>query len=284
MKKALKVILILFALISIAFFMGVCGTFFKISGKLGEKLGGGDVAIVDVKGTIVLADDIVENLEDVRKDDSVKAVVLRVDSPGGSVGASQEIFEEVKKVDAEKPVVASMGDVAASGGYYIAIGARRIFANPGTITGSIGVRMEHMNFGDLLKWAKLEHQTLKSGEMKDIGAFDRPLSPKEKEFLEGVLKGMHKQFKTAVAEMRKISVEEIEKIADGRIYTGEEALSLKLIDEIGGMVPAVKKAGELASIKGEPKVKKVKEETFWWLKSLLKESIKAGQMLAMYEL
>lgn len=234
---------------------------------------GGNVALVKIEGTIISPDKAIDQLEDARKDPAIKAVVVRIDSPGGSVGASQEIFEELKEIDKLKPVVVSMGDVAASGGYYISCGARKVFANLGTVTGSIGVRMEHMNIKELLNWAKISHETLKSGNFKDIGNPDRPLTPEERELLQELLASMHKQFKEAVSKARKIPMEKVNKIADGRVYTGEQAKELGLVDEIGGLLAAVRFAGKDAGIKGEPMLKKYESEKPWWYKILFEESL-----------
>lgn len=283
MRKTIIVILIGAVLIFAAFAFGMCASVFKKS-----PLIGGGIGLIKIEGTIFTADDILEQLKEARLDSRVKAILIRIDSPGGAVSASQEIYEEVKRLDKEKPVIVSMGNVAASGGYYIACGARKIFANPGTITGSIGVRMEHVNLKDLLTWAKVEHQTLKSGEFKDVGSPDRPLTKEERELLENVLKNMHAQFKKTVASQRKIPAETVEKIADGRIYTGEQALELKLIDEIGGFPMAVKDAARLAGIKGEPALKKFKEERSWWVRLFFEQVLSvlnsASKTLAVYKL
>lgn len=214
----------------------------------------GDLAIIEVLGGIFDPKDTVELLEEARKNKAVRAVVLRVDSPGGSVSASQEIFEAVQHFKGTKPIVASMGTVAASGGYYISAPASKIVANAGTVTGSIGVRMEYINIQDLMGWARLRPVTLKSGEMKDIGSPTRDMTAQEKEYLEKILREMHDQFKKAVSESRGITPEEMEKVGDGRILTGEEALKSKLIDAIGGLETAIRLAGELAKIAGEPEI------------------------------
>lgn len=214
----------------------------------------GNVAVVEVLGGIYDSKPVVEELHDLKKDDRVKAVVLRIDSPGGSVGASQEIFESVRKLKEKKPVVVSMGSVAASGGYYVAAPANRILANAGTVTGSIGVRMELVNVQDLLDWAKIKALTLKSGRYKDAGSPTRPMTPEEKEYLESVIKGMHEQFKRAVAESRHLTPEEIEMVSDGRVFTGLDAVQKKLVDEVGSLEEAVKIAGDLGGIKGEPDI------------------------------
>src|SRR4030095_5627225 len=229
----------------------------------------GNIAIVEVKGPIFESKEINEKLEKFRKNSSVKAVVLRIDSPGGSVGASQEIYTEVKKLAEKKKVVVSMGAVAASGGYYIAAPATKIIANPGTLTGSIGVLMEHVEIQDLLQWAKVNAEILKAGESKDIGSALRKMTPEERKFLDDLLKNMHGQFQRAVAEGRKLPLEEVEKLGDGRVYTGEQALKLKLVDELGNLEDAIEVAKNLAGIKGEPKIIRPEKPKPLWLEVLL---------------
>jgi protease-4 len=231
----------------------------------------GDIAIVEVKGPIFESGPTIEKLEKYRKSSSVKAVVLRIDSPGGSVGASQEIYTEVKRLAAKKKVVVSMGTVAASGGYYIAVPAHKIVANPGTLTGSIGVLMEHVEVNELLKWAKVSAEILKSGELKDVGSALRKMNPEERDLLEQILHNLHHQFQKAVAEGRHIPLEEVEKIGNGRVYTGEQALNLKLIDQFGNLEDAVDVAKSLAGIEGEPKVIKPEKEKPLWMDLLLGE-------------
>lgn len=230
--------------------------FFFLLGAVAALLLGhqkkGEIAVVEILGGIYDAKSIVEQLDNLQKEDSVRAVVLRIDSPGGSVGASQEIYETVKDFRQTKPVVASLGTVAASGGYYVAAAANKIIANEGTITGSIGVRMEFVNVEELLQWARLKPSTLKSGKLKDMGSPTRPMTDEERTFLEGILKVLHGQFKKAVAENRGLSLETVDEIADGRILTGLEAMQAKLVDELGNLRRAVRVAGNLAGIKGEP--------------------------------
>lgn len=252
----LLAILAVVMLLGIAFMTGVA-MFLGTSSSEGDAhsfFGGKKIAVIEVEGTIMSGERTIEELNRARKDKGIRAVVLRIESPGGSVGASQEILEAVKRLAEEKPVVASMGSVAASGGYYIALGARKILANPGTITGSIGVRMEHVMVGDLLKWARIQHETLKSGRMKDVGAIDRPMTPEERAFLESILVELHQQFKQAVADYRGLKLEEVDPLADGRVFTGEQALKVKLVDQLGGFTEAVKLAAEMAGISGEPDV------------------------------
>lgn len=224
----------------------------------------GDVAVVPIEGMILNPDHFIQQMEKLRKDETVKAVVLRIDSPGGAVAAGQEMTAEVKRFVSVKPVVVSMGNVAASAGYYIASAASYIIANPGTITASIGVRMEHAEIEKLLTTLGIKLENLKSGALKDIGTYDRPMTAEERAVLEGLLGEMHAQFITAVAENRNLSEEDVKKVADGRPLTGADALSHKLLDALGGEQDAIAKAGELAKIEGEPTVRRLKGGPPWW--------------------
>lgn len=215
---------------------------------------GSGVGLVEVKGLIIDSQETVRQLNDFRKDDNVKAVVLRIDSPGGVVGPSQEICAEVKRLAARKKVVVSMGSVAASGGYYIAAPASVILANPGTITGSIGVLMRFSNLEGLMGKIGMKSFTLKTGKYKDVGSPVRPMTDRDKAMLQNVIDNTHAQFVKAVAEGRKLPLEEVGKIADGRIFTGEQAMALKLVDRLGTLRDAIEEAGKLAGIKGEPEV------------------------------
>ncbi|MBT3181730.1 MAG: signal peptide peptidase SppA, partial [Deltaproteobacteria bacterium] len=162
--------------------------------------------------------------------------------------------EAVQDIGKKKPVIASMGSVAASGGYYVACAAEKILANAGTTTGSIGVRLEHIMIGELLDWAKIKHETLKSGKLKNMMPIDKPISPEARKILQSVLDDIHEQFKKVVVDSRKLDKKFIDEIADGRIFTGEQALSLKLVDQLGGFTLAIQEAAKLAEIEGEPKL------------------------------
>lgn len=235
----------------------------------------GNIAVVEIIGPILESRenrDILETLRDLRKEKEAKAVILRIDSPGGSVGASQEIYEAIKELRKSKPVIASMGTVAASGGYYVAAPCTKIVANEGTATGSIGVRMELMNVEDLLSWAKLRPTTLTSGRLKDVGSPTRPMTPEEKEYLESLLKKMHEQFKRAVAAGRGLSSEEIETVADGRVFTGLEAKDLKLVDAVGGLDTAIEVAAIEAQIK-DPEIYYKEDNSKEFLEKILESSI-----------
>ncbi len=216
---------------------------------IGEKIG-----VIEVQGIIASSKEAIERLIEFKEDSSIKAIVLRVESPGGGVGPSQEIYGEVKKADAVKPVVVSFGAVAASGGYYIAAPARRIVANPGTITGSIGVVMEFTNFQQLLEKVGLKSLVVKSGEHKDIGSPVRPMSEEERAILQALIDDVHQQFVAAVSEGRKIDGDEVAELADGRIFTGRQALELGLVDELGNLQDAIRVAAAIAGIVGEPRV------------------------------
>jgi protease-4 len=222
---------------------------------LGEK-----VAVIKVTGVIIDSTSVIEELKEYSKDASVKAIVLRVDSPGGAVAPSQEIHEEIIKAKQNKKVVVSMGTVAASGGYYISAPADKIVANAGTLTGSIGVIMELPNIEGLMKKIGVETQIVKSGRHKDMASVFRSLTPEEKQILQTVLDDVHNQFIAAVSEGRGIKIEDIKDIADGRIFTGKMAKDIGLVDELGNLQDAIMLAGKLTGIKGEPRVVTKKEE------------------------
>ena len=213
-----------------------------------KDFGKPQIGILQIKGIILDAEEYLMAIKEMAKKKSIKAIVVRIDSPGGSVGASQEIFEELKKTRNLKPVIVSMGSVAASGALYVALGGTKIFASPGTITGSIGVVLEIPNIEKLLKKIGIESETIKSGAYKDTGSIYRPLTPEEKKYLTKKVKLIHDQFIKAISEERKISIEKVKSFADGRIFTGEEAKSLGLVDKIGNFWDAVEEAKKMAKI------------------------------------
>jgi len=239
-----------------------------------ESLWGGEkIAIIEVRGVILDPQPIVEKLVKLRKNEKVKAIVLRIDSPGGGVGPAQEIFAEVKKAQKEKKVLVSMGSVAASGGYYIACAADKILANPGSITGSIGVIVESLNVEELLRKLGLRSMVVKSGKHKDLGSPLRPMSEEEKKLLQGVLDSVHEQFIRAVAEGRKLPVEKVRELADGRIFSGEQARELGLVDELGNLEDTLALAATLAGIRGEPEIIYPEKKRFSLFDLLLQESV-----------
>jgi protease IV len=212
------------------------------------------IAIIEVKGMIIDSDEIIKQLHYTKEENSVKAIVLRIDTPGGVVGPTQEIYEEITKLRKIKPVIVSMGSVAASGGYYIAAPANIIFANPGTITGSIGVLMKLANFQSLLDKVGIKSLVLKSGEFKDTGSPVRPITAGDKKILQSIIQSMYEQFVFAVADGRKIPISNVRKIADGRIFTGEQAIKLKLVDKLGNLQDAIDEAAKITGIRNKPKI------------------------------
>ncbi len=214
--------------------------------KSGEKVG-----VIEIKGLILEAEPVLEQLKLFRKTDAVKAIVVRIDSPGGAVGPSQEIYREIRKTLEVKPVIASMGAIAASGGYYAAAATDGIVANPGTITGSIGVIMQYTNFRELFEKIGIYPEVIKSGKYKDIGSPVRQLSEAEEGILQEFADNVHQQFIRDVAEGRRMEAEDVQPVADGRIFTGEQAMALGLVDRLGNLSDAVEWAGREGGIEGE---------------------------------
>ena len=212
------------------------------------------IGLVEVKGMILDSRETVRQLRYFYKQDAIKAVVLRVDSPGGVVAPSQEINAEVKRFAVKKKIVVSMGSLAASGGYYISAPASIIYANPGTITASIGVILKLSNIESLMDKIGIKSYTLKTGKFKDSGSPTRELSAADRAMLQAVIDNTHEQFVRAVASGRGLPVEEVRRIADGRILSGEQAKKLRLVDRMGTLQDAIEEAGKLSGISGEPEV------------------------------
>ena len=251
MRGIFLAIVILFLLI-FTFLAGI-GSGLLISG--GTSFSSGDkVAVLRVKDVILDSQIYLDSIDGIAKDDDVKALVVRIDSPGGSVGPSQEIYSELKELGKELPIVASIGGVGASGGYYIACAAEKIYANPGSITGSIGVIAQFASYEKLLDWAKIDVEVIKSGKYKDVGSSFREMSEADKRYIQDLIDNVYSQFKLVVANARNLDTKQIDKVADGKIYTGEQALNLKLIDELGTINDAIKMAGKLGGIEGKPEV------------------------------
>ncbi|NLO05095.1 MAG: signal peptide peptidase SppA [candidate division WS1 bacterium] len=249
----------------IAAVMGLAG-----SGSGFENVSGDSVAVVTVEGVIstsgeqTLFGDIVggaratmEQLREAAEDESVRAVVLRINSPGGSPAASQEIYTEVMRLAKEKPVVVSMADVAASGGYYIAAPAHRIVADPSTVTGSIGVRMEVLQYTGLMEKLGIEARNMTSGPYKDTGSPLREMREDERQLLQSIIDDMYRQFVRDVSVARKMKLERVRELADGRVYTGEEAVRVGLVDELGNFYRAVEIAAGMGGIEGEPDLREM---------------------------
>ncbi len=221
----------------------------------GGAVFGDRIALVELEGLIVDVDDLVRELKEHRENPAVRAVVVRINSPGGVVAPTQELYTALRRLhDAGKPVVASLGAVAASGGYYVAVGADRIYADPGTLTGSIGVIMQLPNVNELLKKVGVDYVVVKAGEFKDIGNFARPMTPDERRVLQGLLDDVHGQFIDAVAAGRKLDRARVVEFADGRVFSGSQAKRLQMVDALGGLEEAIDGAATLAHLPKPPRV------------------------------
>ena len=245
-----SVFFIFFVIGSFAFFsQGLKGKSKLAQKSLFKKEG---VGLLEINGVIMDSKKTLKTIEKFEDSPEVKAIVVRINSPGGAVAPSQEIYEALKK--SAKPVVVSMSNVAASGGYYVAMAAKKVFANPGTITGSIGVIMEFANLEKLYEWAKIKRYVIKTGKYKDAGAEFREMAADERQLLQSMVDDVLLQFKTAVADGRKLSMDDVTKVADGRIFSGAQAKEAKLVDELGTLDDAIMSAGKMANISGKPKV------------------------------
>ncbi len=227
-----------------------------------KGLGEPKIGVLQIKGLIADSRDYLLSLREMLRRSDIKAVVVRVESPGGSVGASQEIYYELKKIARVKPVVVSMGSVAASGGYYVSLAGKPIYALPGTITGSIGVILEIPNFEELMKKLGVKAEVIKSGKFKDAGAFYRNLSSEERKYLEKKVENIHNQFINAISRARGLPLEKVKSIADGRIFTGEEAVKIGLVDKLGNFWDAVEEAKRQAHLTKASIVFFPKEKSF----------------------
>lgn len=244
-----------------AFFLFVLAVFSLVyvalhAGKNSAGLSafGDKIGVVDLDGVILNPGPTVQQLKKFADDDSVKAIILHVNSPGGGVAASEEIYREVKRIRDEKKkrIVASIETVGASGAYYVSSATNKIYADKGSVVGSIGVIAEWVNYGDLLQWAKLKSVILKTGEFKDTGTPTRDLTPAEKAYLQGLIDNMFHQFIQAVADGRAMKFDDVKAIADGRVWTGEQAMSLRLVDQLADFQSAVEDTAKSVNIKGEP--------------------------------
>ena len=241
-------------------FLAVAGLFVIVvggarSGEGGPALFGPRVAVVELEGIIIDVDDVVRELKADRENPAIRAVVMRINSPGGVVGPTQELHDAVLRLrKAGKPVVASLGAVAASGGYYVAVACDQIYANPGTLTGSIGVIMQLANVEQLMKKVGVDYVVVKAGQYKDIGNISRSMTPEERRVLQALLDDVHGQFIGAVAAGRKLEREQVSRFADGRVFSGILARDLKMVDALGGLEDAVLAAGQLAGLPSPPSV------------------------------
>lgn len=224
------------------------------------SVGGDRVGVVEIVGQILDSKRTLRDLREFEDDDRIKSIVVRIDSPGGAVGPSQEIYEAIRKLHEKKRVVASMGSVAASGGFYIACAADKVFANPGTLTGSIGVIFQVPNVEGVLRWAGVRVETVASGKMKDSGSPFREMTAEERAYFQEVLADVHAQFVDAVVSSRNLDRAEVQSFADGRVFTGRQAKEWKLVDELGGFNEAVAEAGRLGGIRGQPEIEYPRRE------------------------
>ena len=268
-RNVIILIVIIAAIILPLFVAAVVGSVILVSRE--KPFLGGEVALIRIEGVITAgrssvspfggesgagAETIVNVLEQFRKDRSVKSAVIRINSPGGSAAGSQEVYDEIKRVQRDgKKITISMGDVAASGGYYIASAGNRIIADPATLTGSIGVIMQTTDMHKLLDKIGVDLGTIKSGPHKDMGSISRPLTAEEKALLQGMINDVYDQFLTDVSLGRKLPKPEVRKIADGRVFTGRQALGIKLVDRLGSLQDALRAAADDAGIKGDYSVK-----------------------------
>jgi protease-4 len=239
-------VMVVFALVYVALHTGQRAS---LGSAFGDK-----IAVVDLEGVIISPTTVVDELKQFADDDSVKAIILHVNSPGGGVAASEEIYRQVKRIrdDKKKQIVASIETVGASGAYYVSSATNKIYADEGSIVGSIGVISEWVNYEDLLKWARLKQITMKAGEFKDTGNPARELTPAEKQYLQSLIDNMHTQFIRAVADGRHMKVDDVRTMANGKVWTGQQAMALKMIDQIGDFQGVVKDTAKAVGIRGEP--------------------------------
>jgi len=264
MTRNKDAIIILVIVVAGLFMFGVATLVYVFSGvstgidlaSVGEK-----VALIEVVGTIEKSDDIVRQLKKYEDDNSVKALVLRIESPGGGVAASQEIYEQLLRFrERDKAIVVSMGSIAASGGYYIACAADTILANPGSLTGSIGVIFSFFEFQNLMNKVGVKLEVVKSGKLKDIGNPSRELTSEERAMLQSVIDDTYEQFTGVVAERRSLELEYVLKLADGSVFTGKQAVENGLVDKLGTLEDAIATAGEMTDLGKQPRV--IKEKRF----------------------
>ncbi|HOW54816.1 MAG TPA: signal peptide peptidase SppA [Syntrophorhabdaceae bacterium] len=263
-----KVFLIIIIVAAVLFFL------FSMSGVFISSTGGDKIGIVEIEGTIADLKDVMADVVRFKEDDSIRAVIVRINSPGGAVGPTQEVASELKKLRAKKKVFVSMGSVCASGGYYIAATGEKIYANPSTITGSIGVIMQQTVVEDLMKKIGVQNNTIKAGSMKDVGNPFRKMTDSERQYLQGIIDSIHEQFIKDVAEGRKMPLENARKLSDGRIYTGLQAKEAGLIDGIGTFYDVVDEMKKAVSIKGKPELvygKRPFSPLKWLISSMVQE-------------
>lgn len=272
-KRSVMMVIVGIVLLS----LGLAVLFLPAAGYKNTKKSDMKLALIHVEGVIMGGrgqsgllvdiggiDAVIRQLHDARDDESIRAIVLRINSPGGSVPATQELGEEIRKVrSAGKPVIVSMGDVAASGGYWLAALADKVYANPSTITGSIGIYMPYSNWEELYRKIGVQPEKIKSGPHKDILTPERPITPAERTIIQNMVDDMYEQFVTVVAEGRNLDPDKVRQIGDGRIYTGKQAKELGLVDELGNLYDAIDGAAAIAGIQGKPRLKEYGKRNPW---------------------
>lgn len=269
---------ILFLILGGVFLLMMISSLFRTFFSDGIIESDNQIAVVEVQGMITRSREVVRQLRKFQRAPHVKGIILRIDSPGGAVGPSQEIYNAVVKIkeDGKKKIFASLGTVAASGGYYIASPADKIFANPGTLTGSIGVIMAFSNIQELISKIGVKPEVIKSGEFKDAGSPVRPISSEERQILQNLVDDVHQQFIEDVAKGRKLSVQEVKPLADGRVFTGRQALKLNMVDQLGGLQDAIDVLAAQANIEGPPQIVQEEEKVpflDWLLQSTLQKNL-----------
>jgi len=262
MKKFLIILLVITIFIVIG--IALVGYFISSSRHSG---GDNQIGLVNIKGVIIDARETVKQLDDMAGDPGVKGIIIRINSPGGAVAPSQEIYDEIKRVAKIKPVYSSLGTVAASGGYYVACGSQQIYANPGTLTGSIGVIMEFTNWKKILDKIGIDNEVIKSGVHKDIGSPLRSMTAAEKALLQEMINDVYNQFVAAVTENRNIPRNKLLSLADGRVFSGRQALEYGLVDKLGSLQQAIRDLARKAGITGKPEIveKKEKKGLLWYI-------------------
>jgi protease-4 len=281
-RLALAVVAFVFGGLFLVLFGFLFLAYTAVKGEAPRLAGGPRVGVVEVKGVIgaggregVEAEEVLRAVRRFAGDGDMKAVVVRIDSPGGAVAPSQEIHEELRKLAEKKQVVCSMGTVAASGGFYVAMGCPTVVAEPGTLTGSIGVISQFVNVKGLLERLSVKTETLKTGKLKDVGSPFREMTPEDRAYWQGLIDQVLSQFVKAVAEARDLSEEEVRAVADGRVMTGEQAQALGLVDELGNFHRAVEIAMEQAEVRGEPQLVYPPEDRVHFLEQLLGGMVRA---------
>ena len=267
-RNILGILFLIFIFFVLFIFVGIYT--FNVSFKVPKSEREGKIAVVQVEGVIMDSRKIIELIQRAERDKECGAILMRINSPGGAVGPTQEIYHEIRRIEEDytssmgkkgKPVYSSFGSVAASGGYYIGAATRKIFTNGGTITGSLGVVMEFVNLSELFKWLKMDFETIKAGRYKDIGSSQRPLKPKERSMLKATVEVVRKQFIEDVMAVRGKKIKgDIEEISQGQIFSGQEALKFGLVDELGGLYAAGRSIHGELDFPGEFSFKFIKEK------------------------